>query len=171
LHFNAAIDYVRHAQVVYLLEKMGEFIATAQLEKKPAVILSGDFNSEPVSSVMSVLHNESLDLAGRSEGSAASTLNDEQLENAHFYDETEQLHERNLKDGKYDSIPNKAVFKSAYHYYNESSPSRKKTHPPYTQYAADLKGTYDHIMYTSEPEGTHLHLLELLDVPSESTLA
>lgn len=79
LHFNAAIDYVRHAQVVYLLEKMDEFIATAKLEKKPAVILSGDFNSEPVSSVMSVLHNESLDLAGRSEGSAASTLNDEQL--------------------------------------------------------------------------------------------
>ena len=78
LHFNAKIDYVRYAQIVFLVERLNSFIER-EMESllttaKPCVLLCGDFNSGPVSSVMSALHGEPLDLAGRSQGTAASLL-------------------------------------------------------------------------------------------------
>jgi endonuclease/exonuclease/phosphatase family metal-dependent hydrolase len=81
LYFDAKVDYIRHAQMVYLLERLALFIESASLKHglkhKPAVILCGDFNSGPVSSVMSVLHDEPLELAPQPSDSAASALSEE----------------------------------------------------------------------------------------------
>jgi len=65
LHFNSAIDYVRHAQMVYLLERIGHFVSTwtdsLQLTSKPCLILCGDLNSGPQSSVLTILQGETFD--------------------------------------------------------------------------------------------------------------
>jgi mRNA deadenylase 3'-5' endonuclease subunit Ccr4 len=41
----------------------------------------------------------------------------------------------------------------------------------FTQYADDLKGTFDHIMYAWDESSVQLELLELLDVPTKEVLA
>lgn len=66
------------------------------------------------------------------------------------------------------------MFTSAYHFYNpqnDVAASRTQTHPLFTQYADDLKGTFDHIMFSCDEDSSKLELLELLEVPSEEILA
>ena len=60
LHFNDKLDFVKYAQIVYLLEELNKFIPKVT-DQKPCVILCGDFNSSPDSSVMRVLHGEEID--------------------------------------------------------------------------------------------------------------
>lgn len=146
LYFDAKVDYIRHAQAVYLLERLSAFIANEMANKaiktKPCVILCGDLNSEPVSSVLSVFHGDTLDLDSWAEGTAASFLNEQQLSYKHFYVETEQLHKQNRSKGAYECIPNDAKFTCCYDYYNPAAnPSepplskpceRKRGHPIFT---------------------------------------
>jgi mRNA deadenylase 3'-5' endonuclease subunit Ccr4 len=74
LFHNPAFDFVKHAQAVYLLMQATAFHndALQQLAliddafarrdcKTLPFVLAGDFNSQPVSSVMSAIHGEELD--------------------------------------------------------------------------------------------------------------
>ena len=98
-----------------------------------------------------------------------------QVKHRLHYLETEREHFDNQSSGKYNAIPNNGVFTSAYHFYNQSDDdgprSREATHPLFTQYADDLKGTFDHIMFASDENSAKLELLELLEVPNEKVLA
>jgi mRNA deadenylase 3'-5' endonuclease subunit Ccr4 len=74
-HFfhDPAYDFVKHAQAIYLLKVASGFVRESlkriclsddeiiDREKNGiAFILAGDFNSLPISSVMSVFHNEDI---------------------------------------------------------------------------------------------------------------
>ena len=58
LHFNPKFDFVKHAQALYLKERASLFLQKHGLELP--LFIGGDYNSEPVSSVMSVLHSEDI---------------------------------------------------------------------------------------------------------------
>jgi len=68
LHFNPKLDFIKHAQAIYLLERSAAFLRkhsnlnTLKLhEQVLPFFLGGDFNSTPISSVMSVIHHEEID--------------------------------------------------------------------------------------------------------------
>lgn len=125
LYFDARVDFVRFAQVVYLMERINGFINAAMptLKAKPPIILCGDFNSDPHSSVMSALHNESLAYLSESE-------------HAVHYNAVEERHRANHAEGRYQHIANNATFVSAFHYYHPIKPptpqTRTSTHPSAT---------------------------------------
>jgi len=56
LYWDPRYDYVKYAQTAYLLKRLGAFLATVP-EKRPAVIVSGDFNSPPDSPSLTLFHN------------------------------------------------------------------------------------------------------------------
>lgn len=70
LFHDPAFDFVKHAQAVYLLKEASGFVAASKLkislidadftEDSIAFVQAGDFNSLPMSSVMSVFHNEDI---------------------------------------------------------------------------------------------------------------
>lgn len=59
LHFNPNFDFVKHAQSLYLMEKAAQFLK--KHGKDLPIFIGGDYNSSPVSSVMSLLHSEDID--------------------------------------------------------------------------------------------------------------
>jgi len=59
LHFNPQFDFVKHAQALYLMEKAASFLKLH--DQDLPIFIGGDFNSTPVSSVMSVFHSEDID--------------------------------------------------------------------------------------------------------------
>ena len=63
LYWNHQHDYVKAAQAVHLLEKCATYYKAKSRvgqQSELAFVLGGDFNAKPVSSVMSILLNESL---------------------------------------------------------------------------------------------------------------
>ena len=62
LHYNPAKDFIKFAQAAYILEKASQFVGkhTSGRNDLP-LFICGDFNSMPVSSVMSLIHNENID--------------------------------------------------------------------------------------------------------------
>ncbi len=59
LHFNPQFDFVKYAQALYLKERAALFLQTHGVDLP--LVIGGDFNSEPVSSVMSLLHSEDIE--------------------------------------------------------------------------------------------------------------
>ena len=63
-HFdhNPNFDEVKFAQAVYLLERSAKYVRTHKgNEETLPFICCGDFNSLPISSVLSVFYNENID--------------------------------------------------------------------------------------------------------------
>lgn len=56
LYWDPRYDYVKYAQTAFLLKRLGAFLS-ALPEKRPAVIVCGDFNSPPDSSSLTLFHN------------------------------------------------------------------------------------------------------------------
>ena len=63
LHFNPDKDYIKFAQASYVMEKGALFAQKHTLDDKQTlpIIICGDFNSSPVSSVMSIFHDEDIE--------------------------------------------------------------------------------------------------------------
>ena len=59
MHFNPHFDFVKHAQALFLMEKGASFLKKNGQDLP--FFIGGDYNSEPVSSVMSVFHSEDID--------------------------------------------------------------------------------------------------------------
>ena len=59
LYFNPTGDFVKHAQALYLIQRACKFMRNYGTELP--LFIGGDFNSEPISSVMSVLHSEDVE--------------------------------------------------------------------------------------------------------------
>ena len=59
LHFNPKFDFVKYAQALYLKERAAQFLQTHGPEWP--FVIGGDFNSQPISSVMSLLHSEDIE--------------------------------------------------------------------------------------------------------------
>jgi hypothetical protein len=59
LHFNPKLDFVKFAQALHLKERAALFLN--QNGKDLPIFIAGDYNSEPVSSVMSMLHSEDIE--------------------------------------------------------------------------------------------------------------
>ena len=60
LHFNPLKDYIKHAQSVYFIERASAFVKKHSQQETIPFFCGGDFNSGPISSVMSVIHHESI---------------------------------------------------------------------------------------------------------------
>lgn len=56
IHWNPALDYVKMCQAFYLLKNIQEFLEDNEVENAP-VIICGDFNSDPSSSVFHFMNN------------------------------------------------------------------------------------------------------------------
>ena len=55
LHWNPKFDYVKYAQAFYLQYKLSKFLQSRDLDVP--VIVCGDFNSKPISSVTHCMNN------------------------------------------------------------------------------------------------------------------
>ena len=60
LHYNPAKDYLKYAQAAYMRGRASRFNTKHADGQSLPLVLCGDFNSLPVSSVMSVFHNENI---------------------------------------------------------------------------------------------------------------
>lgn len=63
LHFNPKKDYVKFAQASYVVEKAASFTRKHSLDESVPLplFICGDYNSLPVSSVMSLFHDEDIE--------------------------------------------------------------------------------------------------------------
>lgn len=59
LHFNPKLDFVKYAQALYLKERAVVFVN--KHGKNLPLFIGGDYNSMPMSSVMSMLHSEDIE--------------------------------------------------------------------------------------------------------------
>jgi hypothetical protein len=59
LHFNPKLDFIKFAQALYLKQRANLFLH--KVGKDLPFFIGGDFNSSPVSSVMSLLHSEDIE--------------------------------------------------------------------------------------------------------------
>ena len=60
LHYNPDKDYMKYAQAAYMMERATRFYIKNSTSKVIPLVLCGDYNSLPVSSVMSVFHKEDI---------------------------------------------------------------------------------------------------------------
>jgi len=64
LHFNPKKDFIKFAQASYVLEKGAEFARKHNMSSASGplpIFICGDFNSTPISSVMSLFHDEDIE--------------------------------------------------------------------------------------------------------------
>ena len=63
LHFNPNKDFIKFAQASYVMQKGANFARQHTLDEEAAlpIIICGDFNSKPISSVMSLFHDEDIE--------------------------------------------------------------------------------------------------------------
>lgn len=63
LHFNPEKDYIKFAQASYVLERGASFARKHTLDESETlpIIICGDYNSAPISSVMSIFHDEDIE--------------------------------------------------------------------------------------------------------------
>ena len=135
------------------------------------LVLSGDFNSMPVSSVLSAFYGEDI------EDDETCTWPCPQVKRLKSkYVQVNTLYKRKRQLGHFKPVlGNTGRLQSAYNFYqlpagktayNESF-SRDDTMPPYTNYKKKFKALLDHIFYNEEG----LTLLQLLETPAESELS
>jgi CCR4-NOT transcription complex subunit 6 len=64
IHWNTKYDYVKYAQGFWLLKCLSSFLQEQELDmEKTPVIICGDFNSKPNSSIYHLMNNKSYDLS------------------------------------------------------------------------------------------------------------
>lgn len=63
LHFNPEKDYIKFAQASYVLERGANFAKQHTLDENVPlpILICGDFNSGPISSAMSLFHDEDIE--------------------------------------------------------------------------------------------------------------
>ena len=63
LHFNPEKDFIKFSQASYVLERASEFQRRHSLKEKEEIpfFICGDYNSSPISSVMSLFHDEDIE--------------------------------------------------------------------------------------------------------------
>ena len=62
LHFNPKNDFIKFAQASYVMQRAAEFVRKHSADGQALpLFICGDYNSIPVSSVMSVFHNEDIE--------------------------------------------------------------------------------------------------------------
>ncbi|TNV78978.1 hypothetical protein FGO68_gene13172 [Halteria grandinella] len=170
LYWDPKYDYVKYAQTAYLLKRLALFKAkNASIAQDPAIVVCGDFNSDPSSSSISLFYDSQ-----------------EFVKNAYYgrnKNKFDQWYERILADLKsdpyYATIQGK--LKSSYSQYKAfkdqipdyPADSTGLTefeamidgHQPYTNYTGDYKDTLDFIFHSK-----HLQLQSLLEMPSVQDL-
>jgi len=63
LHFNPEKDFIKFAQASYVLERGAAFVRKHSVAEESTlpIFICGDYNSTPVSSVMSLFHDEDIE--------------------------------------------------------------------------------------------------------------
>ena len=63
LHFNPKKDFIKFAQASYVLERGAKFMKKHSMDESVPlpIFICGDYNSTPVSSVMSLFHDEDIE--------------------------------------------------------------------------------------------------------------
>lgn len=63
LHFNPEKDFIKFAQASYVVERGADFARRHTLNEKESIpiFICGDYNSMPISSVMSLFHDEDIE--------------------------------------------------------------------------------------------------------------
>ena len=144
------------AQALYLKERLQLFLESNG--RGLPVVLGGDFNSSPLSSVMSIMHSEDILESGGGE-SVFRIPADATEQQAKYYNLIARLY-RSLRDeGKLSLVDNNLT--SAYNKYNAGCNSRLESQPAFTNWSVSFKGTMDHIFYNDK-----LEVRELLELPS-----
>ena len=126
----------------------------------------------PVSSVMSLIHNENIDEPRDDQVSTWKYPEDIEDWKKEYYQTTNKRYQAQAASGQ---CPLTGQLQSAYSLYQlpegedatEGKPlSRTQTNPRYTNYTVSFKGTLDHILY----EKNKLEVLELLELPSDEVI-
>ena len=186
LDYHPSRDFVKYTQANFVRSKLAEFMRRECGTLVP-VIMCGDFNSLPVSSVVSAFHGEDIEskesswtipkelkkegasqvkdfARGANKAAAALTGADKVA----FYKKGNKLQKQE------DFEPIGKRLQSAYAFYKKApklKPSEmhlklNHTMPPFTNYTLKFQGTLDHIFFAE----AKLKLLELLTIPEESQL-
>ena len=61
LHFNPQKDFIKFAQASYVVERGASFARRHTLDDALPIVICGDYNSMPISSVMSLFHDEDIE--------------------------------------------------------------------------------------------------------------
>lgn len=177
-HFDhlPEFDEVKYAQAVYFLEQCAKYIRVNKgMEETLPFICGGDFNSLPISSVLSVFYGEDIeDYQGKGRTPSRWTIpGDLPPSKLRVYSECSKRLRRMVSQGSLD--PLLGTLASAYECYDlpvgrvphDQTLKRDETMPRFTNYKEHFQGTLDHIFYNKDK----FEVLELLEVPSRSDLA
>jgi mRNA deadenylase 3'-5' endonuclease subunit Ccr4 len=160
LFWDPFYDRVRYGQASHLFTAYQKLHDKHKGNKILPSILGGDFNSPPVSSVLSIMHQEDIlspDMDNHPSTFTVPLGTDQEVFQSYIDFSVElqpYIHE------KEDDV----LFKSAYANYRPGT-TRDETYPAFTVYNQDFKGAYDHLFVNHR-----LTVKKILTIPEEADL-
>jgi len=126
LYWSFNYEHVRYLQAAQLIKHTNEYF-----KENDIVVLAGDLNALPSSNTLKYL------LKG-----LPPDFQNHETKSLQTFDKIQQIYETVAH------MPRKIELGSAYKYYGKSLEDSSRSHPDYTNYTSDFKGTIDYILYS-----------------------